>query len=96
MTQGCVTGAEPIDRPSEPAQVMRLAVLLDDVQEPDWVTAGLCGIDPSSLSRYKTGSRPIPSKHAEALAAHLGVSVEDVNGRAGEEWLAELGRRVRA
>lgn len=68
----------------------RLSVLLDAAPDPDWVTAGLCGIHPSSLSRYRAGTRSMPMKHAQVLAAHLGVELDDVRGQANDVWLEEL------
>jgi transcriptional regulator with XRE-family HTH domain len=59
---------------------MRLAQLLDDHGEPDWVVAGICGIHPSALSRYRTGSRDMPTKHAQKLAEYLGVSLDEIRG----------------
>lgn len=60
---------------------MRLASLLDETAEADWVTAGMCGIHPSALSRYRNGTRAIPTKHAQKLAEHLGVTLDEVRAR---------------
>jgi transcriptional regulator with XRE-family HTH domain len=57
---------------------MRLLELLEAADEPDWVIAGICGIHPSALSKYKTGSRAMPTKHAQKLAEHLGVDLDEV------------------
>lgn len=59
---------------------MRLAQLLDAADDPDWVIAGKCGIHPSALSRYRNGSRDMPTKHAQKLAAELEVSLDEIRG----------------
>lgn len=59
---------------------MRLAQLLDAADDPDWVIAGKCGIHPSALSKYRTGARSMPTKHAQKLCEELGVSLDEIRG----------------
>jgi plasmid maintenance system antidote protein VapI len=59
----------------------RLAQLLEKEDGPDWHVAARCGIHPAVFSRYKTGEREIPQKHAVRLADHFGVTVDEIRRR---------------
>lgn len=70
------------------AAATRLAVVLDSQPRPDWEIAVYCGLHPSVISRYRSGTRDMPLRHATRLAEHLDVPVDDVIGTADDTWLA--------
>ena len=62
--------------------VTNLEMLTAAVPVKDWRIAASCGIHPTAFSLYKTGTRKIPARAAEALATYFAVSVEQVIGEA--------------
>lgn len=66
--------------------VTKIAVLLSRDNQPDWVIAAMCGMHPSVLSRYRTGSRQVGNRHAVSLAQHFGLTIDDVRGLADDAW----------
>ncbi len=60
----------------------RLSELMEKDPQPDWHIGARCGIHPSVISRYKTGEREIPNKHAQALSEYFSVSIDEIRGRA--------------
>jgi len=64
----------------------KLDVLLRSSSTPDWEIAVACKMHPSTLSRYRSGSREIIQRHAVRLAEYFGVQLADVRGQADESW----------
>jgi transcriptional regulator with XRE-family HTH domain len=63
----------------------RLDALLRSSSTPDWEIAVACKMHPSTLSRYRSGSREIIQRHAVKLADYFGVKIADVRGEVDSE-----------
>jgi hypothetical protein len=62
------------------ARLTKLKIAILRSEEPHWRIAQSCDIDPSLLSRYATGERPLPRKALLSLARHFGCEPEDLDG----------------
>lgn len=60
------------------------AILREQGRRFVWVAARL-GVDASTVSRWCSGDRPIPSRRIEELAAVLGVEVADLTATGSDE-----------
>lgn len=58
----------------------KLARLLDSQPLADWDIARYVGMHPSTLSRYRSGARELPLRHAQRFAAYFEVPLDDVIG----------------
>jgi DNA-binding Xre family transcriptional regulator len=61
-------------------RITRLRRLILGTNQPQYVTAGECGIAPHILSQYALGRKAISKKHLSILCAKFDCPPEDVLG----------------